>query len=490
MKKLLAWTVVITVIALSSCTYDDDDLWNSVHGLEDRVAQLETLCQQMNTNISSLQTIVDALQQNDYITNVTPIIEDGKEIGYTIVFNKCDSIVIYHGKDGEDGMTPSVGIKQDADGIYYWTLDGEWLVDDQGGKIKAEGMDGADGADGITPKFKIDNDYWYISYDNGKSWEQLGKATGEDGQNGADGDSLFKSVRQDDQNVYFELMDGTIITIAKAYPTEDGDDVTIIQFNDETVKAICVCNWDLDGDGELSHGEAAKVTSIRKFFRGTTIRTFDELQYFTGIDEIGVEAFRQCQYLTNITIPQNVVWVEEYAFSGCSSLTDIIIPERVTWIGNSAFSQCNNLTDIIIPVNVATIGNNAFLNCSNLESITIPDNVTMLGNAAFQGCVSLNTAIIGCGITKIGSTTFSNCRSLTEIVIPQSVIFLGSSAFSGCSNLKEVYCTPIIPPILDGNTVFNSIASDAVFYVPKESLYEYKTAQEWERYAGQIVSYE
>ena len=69
------------VIVLSSCKYNDDDLWNSVHGLEDRVAKLEELCKQMNTNISSLQTIVTALQNNDYITGVTPITNDGEIIG-------------------------------------------------------------------------------------------------------------------------------------------------------------------------------------------------------------------------------------------------------------------------------------------------------------------------------------------------------------------------------------------------------------------------
>lgn len=165
MKKLLSLITLIGVITFSSCKYDDDDLWNSLHGLEDRVAKLEELCKQMNTNISSLQTIVEALAENDYVTSVTPIMQDGKEIGYTIVFSKSNPITIYHGKDGQagsdgdDGTTPSIGVKQDTDGIYYWTLNGEWLTDDHGDKIKAEG---ADGNDGTTPKFKIENDYWYI----------------------------------------------------------------------------------------------------------------------------------------------------------------------------------------------------------------------------------------------------------------------------------------------------------------------------------------
>lgn len=312
----------------------------------------------------------------------------------------------------------------------------------------------------------------------------MSKATGEDGK---DGDSI--KITQDENNVYFELADGTIITIARSNKTEEGD-TQIIQFKDAKVKAICVQNWDTNDDGELSYGEAAKVTSIRKFFRGTTIQSFDELQYFTGIDEIGTDAFRQCKNLTNITIPQNVIWIEEYAFSGCNSLNYIIIPKDVTWIGKSAFSQCNNLTNIIIPNGVTTIGVSAFLNCNRLENITIPNSVTTLGNSVFQGCTNLTTAIISNNITIIESTTFSRCNNLTKIVIPQNVTSIGSSAFSNCSKLKEIYCTPTNPPTLDGNTVFSSIASNAVFYVPSASVNNYKTADEWKAYADQIVGYD
>ena len=508
MKKLLTITALIAA-TLSSCKYDDDDLWSSVHGLEDRVAKLEELCKQMNTNISSLRTIVEALEENDYVTNVTPLMQNGKEIGYTIVFSKSNPITIYHGKDGQDGgssTTPSIGVKLDTDGIYYWTLNGEWLTDDHGDKIKAEG---ADGNDGTTPKFKIENDYWHISYNNGETWEQLGKATGEDGK---DGNSIFKAVTQDDKNVYFELTDGTIITIAKSDQTEEVD-TQIIQFKDAKVKAICVQNWDTNDDGELSYGEAAKVTSIRKFFRGTTIQSFDELQYFTGIDEIGTDAFRQCKNLTNITIPQNVIWIEEYAFSGCNSLNDIIIPKNVTWIGSYAFDGCSSLTNITIPNSVTTIGNSAFNGCSSLTDITIPNSVTTIGVSAFNGCSSLTditipnsvttigvSAFDGCSsltnitipnsVTTIGSLAFDGCSSLTNITIPNSVTTIGSSAFSNCSKLKEIHCTPINPPTLGGNTVFSSIASNAVFYVPSASVNNYKTADVWKTFADQIVGYD
>ena len=225
MKKSHLYFLTAIMLFAVSCSesYDDSALVGRVDNLENRVAKLEELCKQMNTNISSLQTLVTALQNNDYVTGVTPITKSGETIGYTITFAKSQPITIYHGEDGKDGQngtdgkdgyTPIIGVKQNTDGIYYWTLDGDWLLDIDGNKIKAQGTDGkdgedgedgADGKDGITPQFKIENDYWHISYDNGETWTQLGKATGEDGQdgqngtNGADGngsDSIFQSVTQ------------------------------------------------------------------------------------------------------------------------------------------------------------------------------------------------------------------------------------------------------------------------------------------------------
>lgn len=220
MKKLITFAVSIAALVLSSCKYNDNEIWNSVHGLEDRVAKLEELCKQINTNISSLQTIVTALQGNDYVTGVTPVMQSGKEIGYTITFSKSSPITIFHGKDGENAA-PVIGVKKDTDGIYYWTLNGEWLTDTAGSKIKAEGTDGKDGADGedgengTTPQFKIENDYWFISYDNGDTWKQLGKATGDDGKDGVGGDTVFAGVdyKTSGDYVIFTLADGTQIKL-------------------------------------------------------------------------------------------------------------------------------------------------------------------------------------------------------------------------------------------------------------------------------------
>ena len=276
---------------------------------------LQRLCNETNTNLSALQTIVTALQNNDYITSVDPLTENGKVVGYTIKFAKSNPIVIYNGKDGADGVngnTPVIGVKKDTDGIYYWTLDGEFIVVD-GQKIKAQGTDGnngTDGSDGVTPKLEIREGYWWISYDNGTNWTQLGKATGEDGK---DADSII--ITQDENNVYFELADGTVITISKTGQSTPN----IIEFKDPYVKTICVAAWDTDGDSELSYVEATAITTLGTKFKGNTlIESFEELKYFTHLTSIDDDTFNACTALTSIQIPASVETRRRGHF-GCSN---------------------------------------------------------------------------------------------------------------------------------------------------------------------------
>ena len=341
---------------------------------------LQRLCNETNTNLSALQTIVTALQNNDYITSVDPLTENGKVVGYTIKFAKSNPIVIYNGKDGADGNTPVISVKKDTDGIYYWTLDGEFIVVD-GQKIKAQGTDGnngADGSDGVTPKLEIREGYWWISYDNGTNWTQLGKATGEDGK---DADSI--KITQDENNVYFELADGTVITISK---TGQSADPNVIQFEDEAVKAICVGYWDFDNDGELSYNEAAKVTDITNVFRGTNISTFNEFQYFTGLTEVSKYTFTGCEDLIRIIIPQNVNIIDEHAFANCTNLARITLNTSLTTIGIYAFGNCSSLKTITIPSSVTTIRGSAFYLCKILSTIycTPTTPPTGLDNYTFE----------------------------------------------------------------------------------------------------------
>lgn len=199
---------------------------------------LKSVVDQLNTEIGTLRQLITALQNRDYITNVIAVYENDQEIGYKISFASGMSITICHGEKGEpgtqgepgqpgqNGSTPIIGVKQDTDNIYYWTLNGEWLLDSNGQKVRVQGLDGQNGTDGqpgapgsdgqngkdgVTPQLKIENNYWYVSTDNGQTWNQLGKATGEngqDGKDGADGESLFSSIDVSENYVTLTLRDG------------------------------------------------------------------------------------------------------------------------------------------------------------------------------------------------------------------------------------------------------------------------------------------
>lgn len=390
---------------------------------------LQRLCNETNTNLSALQTIVTALQNNDYITSVDPLTENGKVVGYTIKFAKSNPIVIYNGKDGADGNTPVIGVKKDTDGIYYWTLDGEFIVVDEQ-KIKAQGTDGnngADGSDGVTPKLEIREGYWWISYDNGTNWSQLGKATGEDGK-----DAGSIKITQDENNVYFELADGTVITISK---TGQSVDPNIIQFADENVKKLCVGMWDTNGDLELSYDEAATVTSLGTTFTGNSeIQIFNELKHFTGLTVLD-DAFNGCSNLWKVTIPVNVESMTFNNFKGCVSLKTITF-EKGSKLKAFTGGHDNNYKIL-----------GAFLDCKSLTTIEIPASVESLGTAFKDSSLRTITFEKGSKLKSISggyqnkdnySGALSDCKALTFIEIPASVETIEIAAFSFCSSLEMI----------------------------------------------------
>ena len=111
-----------------------------------------------------------------------------------------------------------------------------------------------------------------------------------------------------------------------------------IAFNDLQAKAVCVKNWDLNDDGELSEKEAASVSDIGELFRGNSnIKTFEELRYFTSLKEIPDNAFRECSNLVSIYLPESVEALGKYPFSLCTNLKYVVMlnPNRIVDFGKS-----------------------------------------------------------------------------------------------------------------------------------------------------------
>ena len=223
--KKIAGIVVFLILSFSCVKYDDSAVRSDIEALDSRVTTLERQCEILNGNISALQALVSAVQGRDCVVSVTDL-SDGT--GYSITFASGRTVTLRNGKDGadgkdgkdgQDGLPPVVSVRQGSDGVYYWIIDGNWLLDSNGKKIRAQGVDGKDGTNGedgkdgtngITPQLKIEDGWWFVSYDGGKGWIKLYKATGEDG------DSFFSSVTDNGETVTVKLKDGTTFDIPKA----------------------------------------------------------------------------------------------------------------------------------------------------------------------------------------------------------------------------------------------------------------------------------
>ena len=121
----------------------------------------------------------------------------------------------------------------------------------------------------------------------------------------------------------------------------------LIDFADSEVKRLCLENWDTSKGGELSYAEAAAVKSLNLVFQSNgDIKSFDELQYFTGLTELCEGEFSICFYLMSVTIPNSVTTIKKAAFQNCRGLKTITIPERVTAIEELAFQYCLNMESI------------------------------------------------------------------------------------------------------------------------------------------------
>lgn len=206
MKRLFKIICIALLGLVPVSCYDDTSLWDSIDGQADRIKALEDKLDAMNSDLKALQELASAISGSDYVKDVSPVVKDGVEVGYKITFAQYGEVVIYHGNDGADSENaPLIGIVADEDGIYYWAIGGEWLLDDNGNKIPAS-------AEGVTPQLKIENDKWYVSYDEGDTWEEMGAAVLETLP------CLFTSVTVVDNALVIELADGTVLSLPIGAP--------------------------------------------------------------------------------------------------------------------------------------------------------------------------------------------------------------------------------------------------------------------------------
>ncbi len=333
MRKIYAILPLACALTFTACDdYDDTALWEAVNGLEERIAALEQWQDETNNNIAALQKL---LTTNDMITSVTPVMMGEETIGYTISFLHSDPITIYHGEkgdkgeDGADGSTPQIGLTQQEDGNWYWTLNGSLMKDSEGNPIRANGEDGQDGQDGEdgadgedgqdgrpgstgpqgkpgadgedgenapAPQIMLGNSLadddkimpegstkdpnaWYLSVDNGTTWYRV---SGKDGSAGDDGESFFTQkpdVDYDKGTVTFYIDGGSFeVPLHIDYIVEDDGSYSV--YSEDGLKAVAdianngnrSINITLDKDIDLT---GTTWTPIGTTYNNSYTGTFD-----------------------------------------------------------------------------------------------------------------------------------------------------------------------------------------------------------------------
>ena len=197
-------------------------------------------------------------------------------------------------------------------------------------------------------------------------------------------------------------------------------------------------------------------------------KNLKQVEMLEGVKRIGnlnsngvCEIFRNCNSITELTIPASVEQINPGFNAFCDNLTKLTvnennsvyksennciiekatnevvfgcksskIPNYAQSIGEFAFYGCD-ITEFSVPEGIKHIKPSAFA-YSKLKRINLPDSLKTIESCTFADCKNLTEINIPNGVETIGGAAFSDCSSLTTVVIPQSVKEIGGYAFSGC----------------------------------------------------------
>ena len=507
--------VCACMFGLSSCgdDYDDSELRSDIENLEGRITALEEWQKSVNTDIRSLQSLVAALEDKDYVTAVTPL-EDGT--GYVISFLKSGNVTIKHGErgeqgeNGEDGTTPVISVKQDSDGKHYWTVNGEWLLDN-GNKMPVtgekgdKGDKGDKGADAIAPQVRINTDtnLWEISTDGGKTWTSTGvKATGDKGNTGAQGpqgDAIFAKdgidYTSDLDNVIFTLVDGTKITLPRTSALTVGfesyetfmltlttnviDIVLPETLKEEDYTALVAEVKNEAGVGMDFQTRAAsspwqvKLTkptftngkyqnNAKVTVTATGANNGDKaILIITLIDNRGKEisASRVLEYFNGVIVDISAGELSN-VLSGIT-LTNINALKVTGTLNETDFKYIReNLTALEVldlsGTNMTVFPNRAlaFYNGENttLKEVILPEGLISIEEAAFANCTALEKLNVPYTVNTLGRWILENTK-VTSFTIPQVVTEIPASCFYG-SAITTINIPPSVKTI--GNWAFQN----------------------------------
>ena len=496
MKARKTLPLLLAVLALTACKYDDSALWEQLDqnkeyiAASERIAALEVWQAKTNTNIQSTQTL---LGLSDYITAVTPVTEAGVRVGYTITFLNSPAITIYNDENGVAGITPQIGVTKDDEGKWYWTLNGDLLTDGEGNVIQANGDSApvpqlSTGASLTVSQDSegaaIVADAVYLSVDDGKTWTRV---------SGEDSKSFFSDVDTSDPTcVTFTLADGASFSIVRytdlkltfdrsAVHLGYGNAITVgitaegnETFSTDNLIIVAPVGWKVSTGlaTRVSTGFSLTVTAPEEaqLTAGTAVAEGDILVMLNDgqsetvigrikadckdtylvmhdVSEVDIAAAIGDRYdLTSVTVTSGSFNKEDWRaiFYNRPSLLYLDL-EGAVYTGDDAnefYYQLGSnelpLIDVKLPQGVTGLGTGAFRNCLFLPSITLPEELTIIRDFTFYGCSALTSIDIPDEVTSIGESAFKSCSALTSIDIPDEVTSIGESAFESCSALTSI----------------------------------------------------
>ena len=230
-------------------------------------------------------------------------------------------------------------------------------------------------------------------------------------------------------------------------PTEETTETVLELLAEEDILAQGTCGAEADG----SNVTWVLTTDGTMILSGTgAVAAYDDrdrpwydyryqilrLEVQKGITSVG--GFRYCFTLQEVSLPEGLISLDEFAFMDCQKLQEIRLPKSLKTLGRGTFAGCHALPEIELPEDLETVGEGALMNCLSLTSVVIPASVTEMGDRPFSGDWALKTVEIKGNVSRLTDSAFSECDALQEVLITGSVGAIGDDAFKELDSLERV----------------------------------------------------
>lgn len=156
------------------------------------------------------------------------------------------------------------------------------------------------------------------------------------------------------------------------------------------------------------------------------------------LETFGERLFYDCRILAQVSLPENLLGLPAHTFMHCRKLGTVSVPASVRKIGREAFNGCHSLKEIELPDGLNVIERHTFHGCEKLLHVSIPNSVEQIKAGAFIGCKSIKYIELPDGLSSIGNYAFAGCEDLMEIKIPHKVNKLRRELFEDCESLRKI----------------------------------------------------